>query len=69
MDAEAYRRKARDLFAVAQLASRPEDKAVMLAMAAHWIERAEEVERLERIQQRQQVQPEPEPSRKVVSQS
>jgi len=60
MDAEAYRRKAGDLFAVAQLANRPEDKAAMLSMAAHWIERAEEFERNERIVQQRQMQREKE---------
>ena len=57
MDAEAYRRKARDLFAVAQLANRPKDKAAMLSMAAHWIERAEEAERNERTRQQMQKEP------------
>jgi hypothetical protein len=53
MNAEDYRRKARDLFAVAQLLSRPEDRTIMIAAAALWTERAEEAEQAKRIQQTQ----------------
>ena len=60
MDADECRRKAQDLFALAKLLTFPQDRTTMLRMAGHWIERAEETERMKRIQL-QQTQPEKEP--------
>jgi len=48
-DVDEYRRKARDIFAVAQLAASPEDRTEMLTIAALWLERVEEAEQRERI--------------------
>jgi len=56
MTAEDYRRKAQHFLTLAQQLSRPEEKAVMLALAACWMEQ-------------HQPQKEPEPSRKQVSQN
>jgi len=53
---EDYRRKAQHFLALAQQLSRAEERAVMLALAACWLEQ-------------QQPEKEPEPSRKVVAQS
>jgi hypothetical protein len=50
-DVYEYRRKARDIFAVAQLATSPEDRTDMLTIAASWLERAEAAEQRERLQQ------------------
>jgi hypothetical protein len=67
MNADHYRCKARHFFTLAQQLSRPEERAVMIARAAAWMERAERAERI--VQQQHQVQLEPERSRKLVSQS
>jgi hypothetical protein len=67
MNADHFRRKARHFLTLAQQSSRLEERAVMIARAAAWMERAERAERI--VQQQQPVQPEPEPSRKLVSQS
>jgi hypothetical protein len=64
MNADHFRYKARHFFTLAQQSSRPEDRAAMIARAAAWMERAERI-----VQQQQPVQPEPEPSRKLVSRS
>jgi len=56
MDADECRRKARDLFALAQLLSSPEDRTTMLRLAGYWVDRTEEIERFKRIQQQQQQQ-------------
>jgi len=56
MTAEDHRRKAQHFLALAQRLSRPEERAVMIALAACWL-------------QHQQPEKEPEPSRKAVSQS
>jgi len=62
-DVDEYRRKARDLFAVAQLLTSPEDRTEMLTIAALWMERAEQAEQRERVQERQQqAGPEKEPA-------
>ena len=62
MDAEHCSRNARHYLIRARQMSRPEDRAVMIAMAAHWMEKAEQVERDKRIvQQQRQVQPRKEP--------
>ena len=62
-DVDGYRRKARDLFAVAQLLTSPEDRTEMLTIAALWMERAEQAEQRERVQERQQqAGPEKEPA-------
>ena len=55
MTAEDYRRKAQRFLTLAQELSRPEEKAVMIALAACWMEQ-------------HQLQEEPEPSRKLVTQ-
>src|SRR5262245_60994985 len=60
MNADHFRRKARHFFTLAQQSSRP----VMIARAAAWMERTERI-----VQQQQPVQPEPEPSRRLVSRS
>ena len=44
-DADEYRRKAEHFLMLAQHLSRLEDRAVIISMAAYWMERAEEVER------------------------
>jgi hypothetical protein len=54
MTAEDYRRKAQHFLNLAQQLSRPEERAVMFALAACWMEQ-------------QQREKEPEPSRKLVS--
>jgi len=54
MSVDEHRRKVRDLFAVAQLLPSPGDSAAMIALAAYWMERAEEAEQAERIVQRRQ---------------
>jgi DNA invertase Pin-like site-specific DNA recombinase len=58
MSSDEYRRKARDIFAVAQLVTSPEDRTEMLTIAASWLERAEAAEQRERLQQQQQEGPE-----------
>lgn len=58
-DVDEYRRKARDLFAVAQLVTSPKDRTEMLTIAASWLERAEAAEQRERLQH--QAGPEKEP--------
>lgn len=59
MTADECRRKARDSFALAKLLTSPEDRTTMLRMAGYWIDRAEEIERIKRIQQQQQQQAQP----------
>ena len=54
MDAEDCRRNARHLLILAQQLSHPDDRAVMIAMAVHWMEKAEQVERDKCIVQQQQ---------------
>ena len=67
MNADHFRRKARHFFTLARQSSRLEERAAMIARAAAWMERAKQADRI--IQQQQPVQLEPEPSRKLVSQS
>lgn len=57
-DVYEYRRKARDIFAVAQLAASPEDRTEMLTIAALWMERVEEAEQRERIAGQTENEPE-----------
>lgn len=56
MTAEDHRRKAAHFLTLAQQLSRPEERAVMFALAACWMEQQQPVKELE-------------PSRKLVSQS
>jgi len=59
MSAEEYRRKAQHFLNLARQMSSPQDRAVLIGLAASWKERADEVERNERaVRQQQQVQPE-----------
>ena len=59
MNADEYRRKAEHFLTLAQQLASPQDRAAMIAMAAYWKDRADEVEQNERIQQQQQqTQPE-----------
>ena len=60
MSAEEYRRKAQHFLNLARQISSPQDRAVLIRLAASWKERADEVERNESIQQEQK-QPEKEP--------
>jgi len=63
MNADECRRKAQYFLTLSRQMSRPEDRAAMVGMAALWMGRADRHRRIE------PVQPEPEPSRKLVSQS
>jgi hypothetical protein len=66
MNAGECRRKAQYFLTLSRQMSRPKDRAAMVEMAALWMGLAERV-----IQQQKRVHPvkEPEPSRKLVSQS
>jgi hypothetical protein len=66
MNAGECRRKAQHFLTLSRQMSRPKDRAAMVEMAALWMGRAERF-----IQQEKRVHPvkEPEPSRKLVSQS
>jgi len=60
MNADDYRRKAQHFLTLARQMSLPADRTVLIAMAAFWLERAEEAERDKRTVQQQ---PEKEPER------
>ena len=58
MSAENYRRKVQHFLNLAQQLSRPEERTVMLALAASWMEQAEQAEHDKCIvEQEQRVQP------------
>ena len=49
MDAEQYRRKAEQYFTFARQISDPNAKAAVIAVAAHWMEMANQAEHSERV--------------------
>jgi hypothetical protein len=46
MSREEYRQHARECFSAAELATRPDMKAVLMSMAERWLELAERTKRL-----------------------
>jgi len=55
MDAETYRRKAEQYFTFARQMRNPNSKAALIDLATHWMQMAQQGERLER-QQEQDLQ-------------
>jgi len=55
MDAETYRRKAEQYFTFARQMRNPNAKAALIDLATHWMQMAQQGERLER-QQEQDLQ-------------
>jgi hypothetical protein len=58
MDAEEYRRNARRYLVRARQMASPENRAIMIDLAARWMRLAERSEATRPAQQQQQVQPE-----------
>jgi len=59
MNADNYRRKAQHFLALARQITRAEDRAVLISIAAFWMERAEEAEQDKRAAQgHREMQPE-----------
>jgi hypothetical protein len=57
MDAEEYRRNARRYLVRARQMTSPENRAIMIDLAARWMRLAERSEATRPVQQQQQVQP------------
>jgi len=59
MSAEESRRKAQYFLMLARQVSLADDRALLISMAAHWTEQADEIERIVRIQQQAQFKKQP----------